>query len=263
MVSTVSSAAQGAHVISSAQGVYVKGAAIAGRVQNAIATASARTGVAFSYLYSQAKVESSLNPDAKAGTSSATGLYQFVEQSWLGTVARHGAEHGLGAEAAAITRGADGRYRVADPEARAAILDLRRSPEASAAMAAEFASDNRASLEARLGHAVEPVDLYLAHFLGAAGTGKFLAAAEADPGASGAALFPAAARANHAVFYDRAGEARSLSEIRGRFAAKFEPVAAPAVVTPLQWANVAPARVVDPGNARLAYLMLASLGVQA
>lgn len=164
MVSTVFSAARGAHV---------EKAALAARVQNAIATASARTGVAFSYLYSQAKVESSLNPDAKAGTSSATGLYQFVEQSWLGTVARHGAEHGLGAEAAAIRRGADGRYRVDDPAARAAILDLRRSPEASAAMAAEFAADNRASLEARLGHSVEQVDLYLAHFLGAAGRASF------------------------------------------------------------------------------------------
>ena len=263
MVSTISSAAQGAHV---------EKAAMAGRVQNAIATASARTGVAFSYLYSQAKVESSLNPDAKAGTSSATGLYQFVEQSWLGTVARHGAEHGLGAEAAAIKRGADGRYRVDDPAARSAILDLRRSPEASAAMAAEFASDNRASLETRLGHSVEQVDLYLAHFLGAAGAGKFLQAAEADPGASGAALFPAAARANHAVFYDRAGAPRSLSEIRAGFAAKFEPGASPVVSPaapgpfasgPLQWASASTERVVNPVNARLAYLMLASLGVHS
>jgi hypothetical protein len=242
MVSTVSSTAQ------------------ADRVQSAIATASARTGVAFSYLYAQAKVESSLNPDAKAGTSSATGLYQFVEQSWLGTVAKHGAEHGLAAEAAAITRGADGRYRVADPAARTAILALRHSPEASAAMAAEFASDNRVSLERRLGHPVESVDLYLAHFLGSAGAGKFLQAAEADPQASGAALFPAAARANHAIFYERSGAPRSLTEIRQRFAAKFEPVAPQ---TPLQWASVAPARATNPVNARLAYLMLASLGVHA
>jgi hypothetical protein len=254
MVSTVSSAAQGA---------YVEKAAQAARVQNAIATASVRTGVAFSYLYAQAKVESSLNPDAKAGTSSATGLYQFVEQSWLGTVAKHGAEHGLEAEAAAITRGADGRYRVADPAARAAILELRRNPEASAAMAAEFAFDNRVSLERRLGHSVEPVDLYLAHFLGAAGAGKFLQAVEADPEASGAALFPAAARVNHAVFYNRAGVPRSLTEIRQRFAVKFEPVVPPVSPAPLQWASAAPARMTNPVNARLAYLMLASLGVHA
>lgn len=246
MVSTVSNAAQAA------------------RVQNAIATASARTGVAFSYLYSQAKVESSLNPDAKAATSSATGLYQFVEQSWLGTVVKHGGKHGLGAEAAAISRGSDGRYRVADPDARAAILALRRNPEASAAMAAEFASDNRVSLERRLGHTVESVDLYLAHFLGAAGAGKFLQAAEADPDVSGAALFPAAARANHSVFYDRSGAPRSVSEIRQRFAAKFDSAPLPPPSPPPAiWASAAPApRVTNPMNARLAYLMLASLGAQ-
>jgi hypothetical protein len=245
MVSTVSNAAQAA------------------RVQNAIATASQRTGVAFSYLYSQAKVESSLNPDAKAATSSATGLYQFVEQSWLGTVAKHGAEQGLGEEAAAISRGSDGRYHVADPDARAAILALRRNPEASAAMAAAFASDNRALLEQRLGHPVESVDLYLAHFLGAAGAGRFLQAAEANPDASGAALFPAAAGANHAVFYDPSGAPRSLSDIRQRFGSKFE--SAPVVVPPpVIWASAAPPPpVANPLNARLAYLMLASLGARA
>ncbi|WP_293880934.1 lytic transglycosylase domain-containing protein [Sphingomonas sp.] len=243
MVSTVSSAAQAA------------------RVHDAIATASTRTGVAFSYLYSQAKVESGLDPDARAGTSSATGLYQFVEQTWLGTVARHGAEHGLGAEAAAISRGRDGRYRVADAGARAAILALRRNPETSAAMAAEFASDNRASLERRLGHSVQSVDLYLAHFLGAAGAGRFLQAVETDPAASGAALFPAAARANRSVFYERSGAPRSLTEIRQRFATKFQPEAAPP--GPQQWATASPARTINPINARLAYLMLASLGVRA
>jgi hypothetical protein len=245
MVSTVSNAAQAA------------------RVQNAIATASARTGVAFSYLYRQAEVESSLNPDAKAATSSATGLYQFVEQSWLGTIARHGAENGLNAEASAISRGADGRYRVADSDARAAILALRRNPEASAAMAAAFASDNRISLEQRLGHPVESVDLYLAHFLGPTGAGKFLQAAEADPDTSGAALFPAAARANHAVFYDRSGAARSVTEIRERFASKFE---SPPIIAqpPVIWASATPSSpVTNSMNARLAYLMLASLGAQA
>jgi hypothetical protein len=243
MVSTVSNAVQ------------------AVRVQKAIATASARTGVAFSYLYSQAKVESGLNPGARAATSSATGLYQFVEQSWLGTVSKHGAEHGLGAEADMVVRGSDGRYRVADPDARNAILELRRNPEASAAMAAAFAADNRTALEQRLGHPVESVDLYLAHFLGAAGAGKFLQALEANADTSGAALFPVAAAANHSVFYDRSGTPRPLSAIRARFAAKFQtvPVETPPAV---QWASAAPVRINNPVNARLAYLMLASLGVQ-
>ena len=235
------------------------------RVQNAIAAASAQTGIDFSYLFQQARIESSLNPDAQAKTSSASGLYQFVEQSWLGTVAKHGAEHGLGWAAAAITRGSDGRYRIADPQMRRAVLALRRNPESAAAMAAEFASDNRAYLERRLGHGVESVDLYLAHFLGAAGAGKFLTALDADPGAAAADLFPAAARANHAVFYDKSGAARSLSDIRQRFATKFggAPTPDPAP-SGLQWARatIAP-KVTGTATVRLAYLMLASLGAEA
>ena len=152
-----------------------------GRVGAAISQASARTGVDFTYLFNQARIESSLNPNARARTSSATGLYQFIEQTWLGTVRRHGAEHGLGWAANAIQRGQNGRYYVADPQMRRAILDLRRNPEASAAMAAEFASDNGRYLEARLGRPAESVDLYLAHFLGAGGAARFLRAHDANP----------------------------------------------------------------------------------
>ncbi|AYJ85223.1 lytic transglycosylase domain-containing protein (plasmid) [Sphingomonas paeninsulae] len=244
------------------------------RVQNAIAMASARTGVGFSYLVHQARLESSLNPDAQASTSSASGLYQFVEQSWLNIVAKHGADHGLGWATSAISRGSDGRYRVADPTTRNAILALRRNPEAASAMAAASASDNSAYLTQRLGHPVQQVDLYLAHFLGAAGAGKFLQAHDDNPSTPAATLFPAAARANHAVFYDRAGAMRSLGDIRQRFAARFEDEtpAAPALsprTAPVQWARAdtqsiqSPMSAVAPQSARLAYLMLASLGIQA
>jgi Transglycosylase SLT domain len=252
-----------------------------GQVHRAIYNAASATGVDFNYLYNQARVESSLNPDAKARTSSATGLYQFIEQSWLGVVAKHGDEHGLGWASSAVTRGSDGRYRVADPDMRAAILDLRRDPDAAAAMAAEFASDNRDHLERRLGHAVESVDLYLAHFLGAAGATKFLRNFDANPEASAADLFPSAARSNRGVFFKADGSARTLNEVRERFAAKFEG-ASPALEysrhAELVSASISERDQSVPtsgwtlkqvqgdgmkANARLAYLMLASLGVSA
>lgn len=242
-----------------------------GAVHQAIYNASSATGVDFNYLFNQARVESSLNPDAKARTSSATGLYQFIEQSWLGVVAKHGSEHGLGWAASAITRGSDGRHRVADPAMRRAILDLRRDPDASAAMAAEFAADNRDQLETRLGHTVESVDLYLAHFLGAGGATKFLRQLDANPDASAAAVFPAAARSNRAVFYNADGTPRRLTDVRSRFARKIESQ------TPLRGPGFVEQRFASPGlqpaldhrmtkpttQARLAYLMLASLGVSA
>lgn len=253
-----------------------------GQVHRAIYNAASATGVDFNYLFNQARVESSLNPDAKARTSSATGLYQFIEQSWLGVVAKHGDAHGLDWAASAITRGQNGRYRVPDPAMRRSILDLRRDPDAAAAMAAEFASDNRDHLERRLGHAVEPVDLYLAHFLGAAGATKFLRNFDTDPGANAADLFPSAARSNRGVFFKRDGSARSLAEVRERFAAKFDggdaPIPQHARHAELVSASMPERDRIVPAsngtlnqlqgdgvkaNARLAYLMLASLGVTA
>ena len=243
-----------------------------GRVSSAIQLASARTGVDFSYLFNQARIESGLNPNARARTSSATGLFQFIDQTWLGTVKRHGAEHGLAWAADAIRQGPNGRYYVADPQLRGSILDLRRQPEAASAMAAEFAADNRTYLENRLDRPVEPVDLYLAHFLGAGGASRFLRAHDANPNASAAAVLPAAARANRWVFFNRDGSPRSFAQIRERFAEKIGgqgplPTRAPSTndflptrMAALQPETQRPLAGPTPQHARLAYLMLAELG---
>ncbi|MBB4619321.1 lytic transglycosylase domain-containing protein [Sphingomonas abaci] len=190
-----------------------------GRIQQAIAYASNATGIDFDYLLGQAKVESGLNASARAGSSSASGLYQFIESSWLAVVKKHGAEHGLGWAADAIGR-SGGRYSVADGATRQAILALRNDPAAASLMAAEHASDNKAALEDSLGRAANGTDLYMAHFLGLGGANKFLSAMQADPQASAASLFPGAARANRGVFYDDGGRPRSLSAIYQRFADK-------------------------------------------
>jgi len=190
-----------------------------GRIQQAIAYAANATGIDFDYLLGQAKVESGLNASARAGSSSASGLYQFIESSWLAVVKKHGAEHGLG-WAADATGTSGGRYSVADGATRQAILALRNDPAAASLMAAEHASDNKAALEGNLGRAANGTDLYMAHFLGLGGANKFLSAMQADPQASGASLFPGAARTNRSVFYDDGGRPRSLSAIYQRFADK-------------------------------------------
>ena len=188
------------------------------RIQSAIALASSRTGVDFGYLLGQAKLESGLNANARAGTSSASGLYQFVEQSWLAVVKKHGAEHGLGWAADSIGQ-SGGRYHVSG-EARAAVMGLRDDPTAASLMAAEHASDNKSALEATLGREAGGTDLYMAHFLGLGGATKFLSTMASSPQATGAALFPAAARANRSVFYAANGQPRTLSDIYNRFADK-------------------------------------------
>ncbi len=197
-----------------------------GGVHGAIQLASQRTGIDFNYLLGQAQVESGLRADARAGTSSATGLYQFIEQSWMGVVKEHGAEHGMGWAANSIQRTSSGRYYVADPEARRAILNLRNDPTAASLMAAEHASDNKDALEGSLGRDATGTDLYMAHFLGIGGAKKFLGAMEANPNRSAASLFPAAARANRNVFYNSDGAARSLGDVYRRFTQKLDKGAA-------------------------------------
>jgi soluble lytic murein transglycosylase-like protein len=75
-------------------------------LQAAIRRAADATGVNFSLLVETARRESALNPNARAGTSSATGLFQFIDSTWLDMVRRHGADHGLGAEAKRLQNGA-------------------------------------------------------------------------------------------------------------------------------------------------------------
>lgn len=192
------------------------------QVQSAIALASRRTGVDFSYLLGQAQIESGLNSTARAGTSSASGLYQFVEQSWLKVVKQHGAEHGLGWAADSIHQGRGGHMSVGDPATRRAILALRNDPQAASLMAAEHASDNKDALEGSLGREATGTDLYMAHFLGLGGARSFLRNMAANPDRTGASLFPAAARANRAVFYGAGGQPRTLSEIYQRFGDKLD-----------------------------------------
>ena len=133
---------------------------------------------------------------------------------------QHGAAHGLGWAADAISADGDGSHSVADPGLRSQILELRNQPDVASLMAAEFASDNKDVLQSALGREPQPVDLYLAHFLGVGGAAKFLKAWQTDPAQSAAPLFPKAAAANQAIFHDKSGAPRSLNDIRQRFAAK-------------------------------------------
>lgn len=192
------------------------------RVLGAVKKASDTTGVDFSYLMSKAKRESNLDPAAKAGSSSATGLFQFIEQTWLRMVKEHGEKYGLDTQANKITICADGCARVADSKAKRDILELRKDPELNALMAAELTKDNKDSLQSSVGGKIGNTELYLAHFLGAAGAAKLIQAQRDNPFASAAALVPAAAQANRNVFYDRSGQALSVQQVYSRIAKSME-----------------------------------------
>ncbi|HVJ51395.1 MAG TPA: transglycosylase SLT domain-containing protein [Aliidongia sp.] len=187
-----------------------------------IRRASRSANVDFGYMMAQAAQESSFQPDAKASTSSATGLFQFIDSTWLTAVKQYGSKYGLDQYAQQISVGSDGRAHVADPAVKQQILDLRKDPKVSSEIAAEFAHANKTEVERALGRPANSTDLYLAHFLGAQGATDFVKQITHDGSAKAAEILPQAAAANKSVFYDSNGDAKTVAQIYRSFSDKIE-----------------------------------------
>jgi hypothetical protein len=181
-------------------------------VAGAIQRASAATGVDFTFLLGTARRESAFNPTAHARTSSAAGLFQFLDQTWLATLKQHGAKYGYARYAALIQQGADGRYFVEGADARKTVMDLRLDPHAASLMAGELASDHASYLRGRMGRNPTSGELYAAHVLGPKGSATLIDAVRSNPSIDAAPLFPDAAAANRGLFY-RDGRAVSVGEL--------------------------------------------------
>lgn len=218
------------------------------KITSAIESAAEKTGVGFSYLLQQANVESSFKTDVKAKTSSATGLYQFTEGTWLETVRDHGADYGLGNLAGKISDNGT----VSSKATKNQILALRKDPTVSAEMAACYASDNKDYLQSTVGGKIGSTELYMAHFMGPSGAAKFLNKMQDNPDAIGAKSFSDAACSNKSVFYTETGKPRTLSEIYAFFDKKFDGTTdAPAATAPTQYASAATTGLSDNAKAAL------------
>jgi hypothetical protein len=189
---------------------------------SALTAAGNRSGVDFSYLLQTAMRESSLNPEARASTSSAVGLFQFLEGTWLQVMKEDGPRLGYQNYADQISRTGDGDYVVADPANRAKILALRETPQIAADLAAAFTRSNGEYLRTAFGRMPSAGELYIAHFLGAQGAEKMFRAGLDNPDQLAVNLFPRQAQANRAIFYGADGQARSIRQVYQVLVAKHE-----------------------------------------
>lgn len=190
----------------------------------ALASAGDKSGVDFEYLLQTAMRESSLNPEAKARTSSAVGLFQFLESTWLEVMKSEGPRLGYQSYADAIEeRG--GEYTIRDSTLRAEVLKLREDPQIAADLAAAFTKNNGAYLAEKFGRMPSPGELYIAHFLGARGASAFFAAGLKDPDQIASTLFPRQARANPSIFY-KGGAPLTIKQVYRSLVAKHEAPAA-------------------------------------
>jgi len=187
--------------------------AIRPQIEAALVRASKATGIDFKYLVDTAVRESNLKTDAKAKTSSATGLFQFIDQTWLATLKEFGPKFGLKQYSDVIEATPSGRYKVPNSALSREILALRKDPDISAVMAGAYASKSATYLKELLGREPRQGELYIAHFLGLKGGGEFISAASKKPGVSAAALFPQAAKSNQSIFYDKRGQPRTVRQV--------------------------------------------------
>jgi hypothetical protein len=102
--------------------------------------------------------ESGGDPNAKNERSSATGLGQFLDKTWLDMIRAH-------------------RPDLAKRRSQAEILELRRDAKVAREITARFTERNAEMLRKR-GLPVTPGTLYLAHFAGGAGAVAILSAME-------------------------------------------------------------------------------------
>ncbi len=168
-------------------------------VANMIKEIAKATGVDENLLLTVAMMESSLNPKAGAGTSSAKGLYQFINGTWKEQLEKHGNKYGIPAGA--------GPY----------------DPVANALLGAEYLRSGSKAVERAMPSGVKagPEDLYLAHFLGHGGASKFIRKLYKTPDRKAAEDFMGPAKANPGIFTDR-GRILSYSEIHDKLRQKAE-----------------------------------------
>lgn len=184
-------------------------------------SAGTKSGVDFDYLLQTAIRESSLNPGAKASSSTAVGLFQFLESTWLQVMKDEGPRLGYQNYADAITETSDGDFVIKDARIRAEVLKLREDPQIAADLAAAFTRNNGAYLQGKFGRMPSAGELYIAHFLGPKGAEKLFTAGLADPDQVAAKLFPKQARANPTIFYED-GQARTIRQVYKALVAKHE-----------------------------------------
>ena len=138
------------------------------------------------YMAATAMIESGGDPNARAKTSSAGGMFQFLDSTWK-----------------ELTKEMGKNYSVQD----------KFDPKKAAEVMAYFTQKQKRQLEKGTGRAATNTDLYMAHFLGSGGAVKFLNAMNRNPNAIAADMDPRAAKANKNIYYDQSGRARTLQEV--------------------------------------------------
>lgn len=156
-----------------------------GDIKAIISENSKKAGVDPSLMVAFAAMESELNPNAKAPGGSAAGLFQFMPKTWQEQLSTHGKKYGL------------------DPST------TPFDPKAATLLAGEYVKTNSAALRG-IAPNPGPVEMYLAHMLGAGGAQRFLKTGKSEVAA---VHFQGPAKRNRSIFYSSDGKALTIGEV--------------------------------------------------
>lgn len=171
--------------------------------------------------------ESGGDPNAKNPASSATGLGQFIDSTWLATIKKH-------------------RPELAEGRSDAQLLALRSNANVSRDMTKAYAQDNAALLQ-NAGFSVTPGNIKLAHFAGPGGALKVLGADPTTPVTK--LLTPAAIEANPFLRNMDAGQLTTWAARQmGGSGGPVRVAAANTTITDAQPATEAPAPAAQPAS---------------
>jgi hypothetical protein len=155
-------------------------------LKDTILAASQMAGVDPKLMAAMAAVESGFDYKIPAPTGSATGLYQFVSDTWTWMLKKHGAKYGIAPNAS------------------------RTDPRANALMGAEYLKTCLNEMQGKLGREVTDTDIYMGHFMGPVTGRKFL---QSDPSANASQLFPKEAKSNPNIFFTKDRQPRTIAQV--------------------------------------------------
>lgn len=194
------------------QAVEQSVASLGSDLLGSVIEASRKTGANSGYLLHIALRESGLVLSAQAPTSSATGPFQFIQQTWFQMLGTYGPKHGFEAEAA-LLRKQGSSFTPVSSSAREELLALRTDPYVAALMAGELTMENSETLTRLLGRVPAHGELYAAHVFGPSGAARLVKTRQEAAATSAASLMPTAAAANRWLFYKPGGSSRSVAEL--------------------------------------------------
>jgi hypothetical protein len=132
-----------------------------------------------------ALAESGGGPNAKAATSSASGLFQFTDGTWRSMIKKYGGQTGI-------------------------RLQDKNNPDAQKVMAQRLLDENKQILSSKLQRDPSGGELYIAHFMGPSQAARLIASPQNK---IAAALFQREAASNRPIFYQKGGRPRTVAEV--------------------------------------------------